>query len=108
LAGSTGRVLEAVRYCIDPADRARFLAAMAECRGVRFRSGALAWQLYEDIAHPERWAEFWVVESWTDHLREADRLTDYDRAALARAAALHRADTPPEAGRYLNVAPVEG
>jgi MFS family permease len=107
LAGSRGRVLEAVRYRVDPADRDRFLVAMAECRGVRLRSGALAWQLYEDIAHPERWVEFWVVENWTDHLREAERLTDYDRAALARAAALHRAGTPPEAGRYLNVMPPE-
>ncbi|MGG5809257.1 MFS transporter [Falsiroseomonas sp. CW058] len=105
LTGESGRVLEVVRYVIDPADRARFLATMAESRHVRLRAGALAWQLYEDVAHPERWVELWVVESWTDHLREADRLTEHDRAVLARANALHRGDAPPEAARYLNVMP---
>jgi MFS family permease len=105
LNDDSGRVLEVVRYQIDPADRAAFLAVMAECRTVRLRSGALAWRLFEDVAHPERWVEFWLVESWTEHLREAGRMTESDLAILAAAAALHRGEAPPEAGRYLNVAP---
>jgi quinol monooxygenase YgiN len=105
LGERSGRVLEVVRYSIDPADRNAFLETMREVRRVRLRSGALTWRLYEDVAHPERWAEFWIVENWTEHLREAHRLTEGDRAALTRAAVLHRADAPPEASRYLNVAP---
>ena len=105
LGERSGRVLEVVRYRVDPADRSAFLEAMREVRRVRLRSGALTWRLYEDVAHPERWAEFWAVGNWTEHLREAQRLTEGDMAALARAAALHRADTPPEASRYLNVPP---
>jgi hypothetical protein len=46
-----------------------------------------------------------VVASWTEHLREAARMSEADRAALARAAALHRGGGPPEAARYLNVVP---
>jgi hypothetical protein len=105
LNDDSGRVLEVVRYQIDPADRAAFLAIMAECRQVRLRSGALGWRLFEDVAHPERWVEFWLVESWTEHLREAGRMTESDLAILAGAAALHRGATPPEAARYLNVPP---
>jgi len=105
LSQGSAQVLEVVRYQIASADRAAFLAAMAECRQVRLRSGALGWRLFEDIAHPERWVELWAVENWTDHLREAERLTDWDRAALARAAAFQQGSTPPEAARYLNVAP---
>lgn len=105
LGERSGRVLEVVRYSVDPGDRDAFLDAMREVRRVRLRSGALTWRLYEDVAHPERWAEFWSVGNWTEHLREADRLTESDTAALARAAALHRADAPPEATRYLNVPP---
>jgi MFS family permease len=105
LADERSRVMEMVRYQVATADRRAFLAAMGECRGVRLRSGALAWRLYEDVAHPERWIEIWVLESWTEHLREDERLTELDRAALSRAAALHRGDTPPEFTRYLNVMP---
>jgi MFS family permease len=101
LARDRGRVLEGVRYRIDPTDRAAFLAAMAEVRRVRLRSGALWWRLYDDVAHPELWAEFWAVESWTEHLREMLRLEPEDRVAIARAAALHRGEGPPEASRYL-------
>ncbi|RAI59132.1 MFS transporter [Roseicella frigidaeris] len=105
LGERSGRILEAVRYRIDPAERAAFLAAMQEVRRVRLRSGAVSWRLYEDVAHPERWIELWAVESWTEHLREETRRTEGDRAALARAAALHRAEAPPEAARFLNVVP---
>lgn len=105
LGERSGRVLEVVRYTIDPATRADFLQVMQEVRRVRLRSGAITWRLYEDVAHPERWAEFWAVENWTEHLREAQRVTEEDMTALARAAALHRADAPPEATRYLNVPP---
>jgi MFS family permease len=101
----SGRVLELVRYRVEPAERDAFLAVMAEVRRVRLRSGALVWRLYEDVAHPERFAEVWVVGSWTEHLREVTRLDEADRAALARAAALHRSDGSPEAARYLNVVP---
>ncbi|WP_242481897.1 MFS transporter, partial [Paracraurococcus ruber] len=62
--------MQEVRYCIDPAERAPFLAAKQEVRRVRLRSGAVSWRLYEDVAHPERWVELWAVESWTEHLRE--------------------------------------
>ena len=35
------------------------------------------------------------MESWTDHLREASRLSRDDRAVLARAAAFQRDGAPP-------------
>lgn len=105
LGEHSGRVLEVMRYAVDPAQRTAFLAAMQEVRRVRLRSGAVTWRLYEDVAHPERWVELWSVESWTEHLREEARRTDWDRAALARAAALHRGTEPPEAARFLNVVP---
>ena len=75
---------------MDPANRDAFLAAMREVRHVRLRAGALVWRLYEDVARPDRWTELWAMESWTDHLREETRLDEADRAALARAAAMHR------------------
>jgi len=105
LATDRGKVLEVVRYHIDPTDRAAFLAAMAEVRQVRQRGGALVWRLYEDIAHPERWVELWTVKSWNEHLREQYRLMPADQAAIARAASLHRGETGPKAVRYIHQMP---
>ncbi len=103
LAQGSGRVLEAVRYAVGPADRAAFLDAMREVRGVRLRAGALTWRLYEDVAHPERFVELWAVGSWTEHLREESRMTEQDSHALVRATALHEGADPPQAVRYLNL-----
>ncbi|WP_043839888.1 MFS transporter [Muricoccus aerilatus] len=105
LHDESGRVLEAVHYRIDPADRDTFLAAMREVREVRLRAGAAGWRLYQDVAEPNRWTELWAVESWTEHLRHTMRLDEADRWALARAAALHRGGGSPETSRHLNVEP---
>ncbi|MES2712061.1 MAG: MFS transporter [Pseudomonadota bacterium] len=105
LGENSGRLLEVVRYSVTPDNRAGFVAIMAEMRRLRLRNGARVWRLYEDIAHPERFAELWVMESWTDHLREAGRMDAGDLATLARAAAFHSGDAPPEASRYLNLNP---
>ncbi len=78
---------------------------MREVRQVRLRAGALVWQLYEDVARLDRWTELWAMKSWTEHLREAARLDEADRATLARAAALHRGEGPPETSRHLDVNP---
>jgi MFS family permease len=103
LHGEENRVLEVVRYRVPAARRAEFLAAMAGARRVRLRAGALVWRLYEDVAHPERWVELWTVESWAEHLREASRMTEEDKAILGRALAFHEGEGPPEAARYVNV-----
>jgi len=100
-----GRVLETMQYCVDPRRRGEFLDVMAEVRLVRGRAGAVVWQLYEDVAHPEGWLEIWAVESWTDHLRESGRMSHDDRAVLARAAGFQRDATPPRPCRYLAVDP---
>ncbi len=102
LGASRYRVLETQAYRIGPEDRAAFLELMAEIRHIRGRLGAVAWRLYEDVSHPEAWLEVWQAESWTDHLREAARLSEADRAVLARALALSQARRPLR--RYIAVA----
>ena len=103
LRNARGRVMESVHYRVTPRERAAFMGIMREVRLLRGRAGAQFWQLYEDVAHPEGWIEIWSMESWTDHLREAGRLSDNDRQVLARAAAWqHEAERP---SRYLAVDP---
>jgi MFS family permease len=104
LRRARGRVLETMRYRVDPAERDAFLAVMAEVRHVRGRSGAIMWQLYEEVAQPNGWLELWAMESWTDHLRERSRLSEDDKDVLSR---LHawRAEELPAPSRYIAVEP---
>ncbi len=104
LPRSHGRVLETMRYRVAPADRAEFLDAMQHVQHARGRAGALDWRLYEDVAHPDGWLEAWAMESWTDHLHEANRLSDWDRLVLARVSAFHDAAAPRPC-RYIAVEP---
>jgi MFS family permease len=105
LRRTRGRVMETVHYQVEPSQQAAFLAAMADVRKVRGRAGAVFWQLYEDVAHPEGWMEVWSMESWTDHLREVTRLSEEDRAALARAGVFRCGGDGPRPARYIAVDP---
>ena len=98
--------METQHYHVAPDDKEAFLAAMVELRDVRGRAGAILWNLGEDISDPNHWVELWWMESWTDHLREAGRLSDGDRAALARAMAFHTGAEPIRQRRYLMVNPL--
>jgi MFS family permease len=103
LRDARGRVMEIVHYHVSPEQRCDFLTLMREVRRIRGRAGALFWQVYEDVAHPEGWLEVWSMENWTDHLREATRLSDEDRQLLARLSIFQVAVERPQ--RYLAVDP---
>lgn len=105
LERTRSRVLESQHYRIAPGCKDVFLAAMAEVRDARGRGGAVLWHLGEDISAPEHWVELWWVETWTDHLREAGRLSDHDRATLAHAMSFHIDGTPPPTRRFLSMTP---
>jgi hypothetical protein len=100
-----GHVMEIASYHVAVAQRADFLRLMQQVHGVRGRAGAVFWQLYSDVAHPEHWLEVWSMESWTEHLREVVRLSEDDRRLLTDVAVFqHEAGRPT---RYLAVDPHE-
>jgi MFS family permease len=103
LRKASGRIMEMAYYHVEPSRRIEFLRIMGELHHVRGRAGAVFWQVYEDVAHPDGWVEVWFMESWTDHLREVIRLSDDDKRPLAAVAAFqHEAHRPT---RYLAVDP---
>jgi len=55
---------------------------------------------------PRRLAGGLVVESWTDHLREASRLSGADRNTLARAMAFHQGDPVPPSRHHRRIAAI--
>jgi MFS family permease len=74
-----GPVLVTVEYEIDPQDRAKFLEAMRHFAGERRRDGAFAWGIFEKVAETGRFVEIFMLNSWAEHLRQHERVTDADR-----------------------------
>jgi hypothetical protein len=84
-----GPVLVEVEYLIE-LDRAHeFAKAMDDVRRERLRDGAMRWGLFTDSAHPNRFVETFLLESWVEHMRQHERVTKSDRMAEELARAFH-------------------
>jgi len=77
-----GPVLVTIRYAVPDGDADAFAVAMRRVERQRRRTGARRWGLYRDLAAPDLMLEVFVVESWAEHLRQHDRRTATDLAAL--------------------------
>jgi len=84
-----GPVLVTVEYHIPPQDRAAFLKALAKLEHGRRRDGAYAWGIFEDAAEEGRILETFLVESWMEHLRQHERVTNADRAVQEAVSRFH-------------------
>ena len=95
VAGEGGPVLVTVEYEIDPADAPAFAAAIALLGHERRRDGAFFWQVFADAENPRRRVETFMLESWLDHLRQHERVTEADRHVQQQVNAFHRGATRP-------------
>jgi MFS family permease len=86
-ANEDGPVLVTVEYRIDREHVAGFIETMHEFARVRRRDGATRWGVYRDLEHKERYLETFIVDSWGEHLRQHERLTEADRELESR---IHR------------------
>ena len=89
-----GPVLVTVEYRIDPRDREPFLAALETLGHERRRDGAYAWGIFEDAAKEGRIVETFLVESWLEHLRQHERVTNADRLLQDAARRFHAGGHP--------------
>jgi hypothetical protein len=77
--GSDGPVLVTIEYRVaDLKNRGAFLVAMDRLQHERLRDGAYRWGIFEDTADPGRFVETFLVASWTEHLRQHERVTNAD------------------------------
>jgi hypothetical protein len=68
-----------VEYRIATVDREPFLEALASLEHERKRDGAYAWGVFQDTADDGRYVETFFIESWLEHLRQHQRVTNADR-----------------------------
>ncbi len=90
-----GSVLVEIEFQIDPARSDEFESAMNNVRSIRLRDGAINWVLFHDIENPSRYLEMFTSESWTEHLRQHERITKADLAIEQHAISFHIGKDPP-------------
>jgi predicted MFS family arabinose efflux permease len=80
-----GPVLVTVEYRLGAEkDREALLAALEKLSHERRRDGAYVWGVFEDSAVKLRFLETFQVESWLEHLRQHERVTNADRILQER------------------------
>src|SRR5580704_2613767 len=91
----SGPVLVTVEYLIDPARAPEFTRAMQSLRPIRLRDGAIFWGLFFDPSRPGRFVEYFVVESWLEHLRQHQRAVMADLEVEQLAKSFHLGPSDP-------------
>ena len=79
-----GPVLVTVAYQVPDARMEAFVEAMRGVERHRRRTGASRWGLFRDLAAPERFVETFLVQSWSEHRRQHERVTVAADADLDR------------------------
>jgi MFS family permease len=79
IEGADGPVLVTIEYRLARADnRKSFLSALGKLRHERLRDGANSWGIFEDTSQSGQFLETFLVASWTEHLRQHQRVTNAD------------------------------
>lgn len=74
-----GPVMVTVEYQVDAKERETFLLSVENLGRERKRDGAYAWGIFQDTANDGRFIETFLLESWAEHLRQHQRVTQADR-----------------------------
>jgi predicted MFS family arabinose efflux permease len=104
IAPDRGPIMVTVEYRIQPDNREAFLAALEEIGHERRRDGAYAWGVFEDASQTGRFVETFHVESWLEHLRQHERVTNADRV-LQDIVDRHHLDGAPEVKHFIAAFP---
>jgi hypothetical protein len=94
------KVLVTIEYRLaHSADRHVFLSAMDDLQHERLRDGASSWGIFEDTSQSCRFMETFLVASWTEHLRQHQRVTHADFVVQKRVT--HLLLEEPKIGHFI-------
>jgi MFS family permease len=96
-----GPVLVLIEYRIARDDRLKFFECLKRLSQARLRDGAYGWGITEDAADSERIVEWFMVESWAEHLRQHHRLSNADADIQRETTQFHIGPNPPVVRHFL-------
>ena len=98
-----GPVLILIEYRVASTDRPAFLDALDRLSAERRRDGAYSWGVTEDAADPEGIVEWFMVESWAEHLRQHRRVSKADADLQHEAIKFHIGPDRPVVRHFLTL-----
>jgi hypothetical protein len=98
-----GPVVIYIDYHIALENREDFMAAMYGMRSLMLRNGATSWQLQQDLEDPNRFRMEMLVASWSEHLRQHQRMTKFEQKTFEIAASYHLDGEPVPVQHFLSV-----
>ncbi len=101
IAGDRGSVMVTIEYRVPPEQQERFRTRIHRLSEQRRRDGAYQWGLMQDAADPERFVEYFLVESWIAHQRQHARVTRADEDLQAEIAAFVAPGSTPRVAHWL-------
>ncbi len=101
VAHDRGPVMVQVEYRIRKQDLPAFLQALKHLSQERRRDGAYAWGITEHTSEPERVMEWFLVESWAEHLRQHHRVSNADADLQNEALRFHIGPDKPVVHHFL-------
>ena len=101
IPGDRGPVMVTIEYRVTADRQAVFRERVHRLSDQRRRDGAYQWNLMQDAADPERFVEYFLVESWIEHQRQHARVTRADADLQAEVAGLVAHGTAPRVTHWL-------
>ncbi|EGP55525.1 MFS permease [Agrobacterium tumefaciens F2] len=103
VAHDRGPVLILIEYNVEKHHRSAFLHALDELSQERRRDGAYGWGVTEDSADPQKIVEWFMVESWAEHLRQHKRVSNADADLQGKVLAYHSGLERPVVRHFLTI-----
>lgn len=100
-----GPVMVTIEYRVAKADQPAFVRAATQLSRIRRRDGAYDWGLMADAGDPERVTEWFMVGSWSEHLRQHERVSLADKTIQDAVRAFHQGEQPPLVRHLLTLKP---
>ncbi len=98
-----GPVMIQIEYRVARQDRDAFVNAIHAFSWERRRDGAYRWGVTEDASDPEVMLEWFMVESWAEHLRQHRRVSKKDADLQQEVLRFHAGEAPPVVRHFIDV-----
>lgn len=93
-------VLISITYHINKEDKGNFLAALDQLRITRYQTGAIRWEVFNDIDQSGQMIEQFLVPSWEVHQLQHERVTEDDKKIQEAVHAYHQGNKPPHVNHW--------